>query len=345
MRRIYFILFTMAIACTAGAQTILNAGMETWRSNSAGGSSGPSFTIQAPGSWYGFDSTIIEDGEMYGPLLGAGSNWHTQLFEEDTIVNSGSKSAKLMTVLQDTFGYVGCIMSNAQIGLDLAAIFAGGITNPLDALTFSGGTETTLRIMTVSAYVMLKGGIDTMTHMMGGNDTGLLAVQAVCTAYGPDSVIGNGFVQIPPGSSFTQVTANVIYNDTISSCDLVRIIFSSSSSLAISGTSLDSTTLYVDDVSMTGVPEMHVGVKNITAEKAMVKVYPNPASGAIYFDGPQNAGLSVKLISVSGQIAAIQKLKGNDMLPVENLAPGIYSYMITDSVGSIVQQGKVSVCK
>jgi hypothetical protein len=345
MKKVYLLLVAIAAAFGTQAQTFSNAGMESWRTNTAGGSAGaPSFTIHAPISWYGFDSTIIEDGELFGGVIGAGTDWHAQLFEENTIIHGGTASAKLMTLKQDTFGYVGSIMSNAQLGLDIAALGGGtGGIDPLSALTFTGGTATTLRIMTVSAWTQLTGGIDTMTHMMGGADTGMMAVQAVCTAYGADSVIGTGFVQILRGTSFSEVTATVAYIDTYSTCDIIRVIFSSGSSFSISGTSLDSTTLYVDDVTMTGIPQVsHVAVNNVATSAKLVKVYPNPATNTVYFNGPQHAGLSVKIVSVTGQVMASQMLNGNDEVNIASLASGTYLYSISNAAGKAVQHGQIS---
>src|ERR1700733_553129 len=98
MKKIYLIV-CLLIACNgAFAQTFANAGMETWRNSTSGTS--PSFAVHAPTQWYGFDSLIIADGESFGSFIGAGSNWHAQLFQEATIVHSGSNSAKLMTLKQ-----------------------------------------------------------------------------------------------------------------------------------------------------------------------------------------------------------------------------------------------------
>ena len=347
MKKVLFFLFAAVGAFSLNAQTFANAGMETWRSGSAGGGlgGGPTFTIQAPTSWYGFDSTIIEDGELFGTFVGAGSDWHAQLFEENTIVHGGLASAKLMTLRQDTFGYAGGIMSNAQLGLDIGALTGSG--DPLTALTFTGGTPTTLRIMTVSAYVWFKGGIDTSTHMMGGVDSGMLAVQAVCTAYGADSVIGTGFLSILPDTGFSLVTANVHYVDTVSTCDVVRIIFSSAAALSIGGGSLDSSTLYVDDVSMTGVPQTHptTAIKNVVNGTELVKVFPNPASETICFSSLQKTGLTATLQSINGQTVATRTLTGNDMLNLRDLPAGIYPYTITDDKGGIVQRGQISITR
>ena len=74
MKKLYTLLLTLTAGSCAFAQTVPNAGMETWRTGTSGTS--PVFNIQAPGQWYGMDSLIIADGETYGPLIGAGNNWN-----------------------------------------------------------------------------------------------------------------------------------------------------------------------------------------------------------------------------------------------------------------------------
>lgn len=345
MKKLGLLLCAIVAGFISNAQTIANSDMEVWHSGTAGGGlgGGPTFTTYAPNTWFGLDSVIITDGELYGPLVGLGNDWKVQLFQEDVIVNGGLHSAKLMTLKQDTMGDIGGIMSNAKMDLDVTALLSGSLSDPLQALTFTGGTATTLRIMTVSAYVKLLGGIDTSTHMMGGNDTGMFAVQAVCTAYGADSVIGQGFVLIPPTSAFTQMTVNVTYTDTASSCDLVRIIFSSGSIFTI-GSLLDSTTLYVDDVTMTGVTQHYPppsAVSN-TTPNAKVKVYPNPAKDMLYLE-TQSTGLNASLMSITGQIVATQALTSKNCISTKDLPNGIYVYTISDNAGNTVQRGNVSV--
>jgi hypothetical protein len=324
----------MAFAGAAFAQTVPNGGMESWRNNTSGSS--PVIPIHAPIEWYGFDSLIISFGEMYGPLIdpSSGSDWKAQLFEESTIKNSGAKSAKLMTLQQDVITLASGILSNANVDIDVPAIIAGA--DPATAVTYSGGTPVTLRINTVSAWVEYFPGIDTSTGLTGV-DTGLLTVQAISTYGGQDSIIGIGVAIIPPCSTFTQITANVIYSDTTYTTDLMRIIFSSSGG---SMNPLDSSTLYIDDVSMAGSPQTGtVGIRATQNIKA-VHVYPNPASDALYFEGGEN--LQIRLASVNGQ-AIVAPKRSDNSVDVSALPSGLYFYTLTDASGAPVQRGKVVV--
>src|ERR1700743_2264829 len=128
------------------------------------------------------------------------------------------------------------------------------------------------------------------------NDTGLLEVQAISYISGQDSVVGSGTLKIAPtGSSFFQITDTIVYTDLVNTVDTIRVVFASSGGAA---KRLDSSILYVDDVSMATFPE---AVQNISSNNDFVKVYPNPANTVLNFECAQNADLTCQLYSISGQ--------------------------------------------
>ncbi len=328
MKKIYLFICVFMTGMASFAQTVSNAGMETWRTGTSGAVVAK--TIQAPAGWFGTDSLVIAMGQAL--LLDI--KMSPQLFREDTIVHNGAHSAKVMTKYQDTLRYLQGTLTNAMPSFSLPS-----------TISFNGGTPVTLKITTVSAYVAYFPGFDSATHLRG-KDTGTFSVNAYAHKHGADTLIGSGFVFIPPSDTFIQITANIVYTDTVDSVGLVRIFFTSSGGAT---NNLDSSTLYVDDVSMTGVPEPvpppvidHTLVRNISMNE-LVKVYPNPANGTLYFDGPQNAGLNCKLFSVNGQVVLTKALTGNDALDISTLPAGFYIYAITDMDGNIMQRGKVAV--
>ncbi|MFI5196651.1 MAG: T9SS type A sorting domain-containing protein [Chitinophagales bacterium] len=341
MKKVYFLLCALAVTCTSFAQTIvypLNPGFETWRTSSSG--SGPVVTIHAPTGWYGFDSLIINAQEQYDGLLYTGyspTNLNAQVFPETTKVHGGTSSAKIISVKQDTLGIFAGSISNAQPSLNIAALIGGG--SIANAITYTGGTATTLRITSVSAWVEYFPGKDSTGAI--GVDSGQITLQAIGTYAGADTVVGTGTFRIPPTSSFTLDTAKVVYVDTIHLVNKVRIFFASSGTTG----ALDSSTLYVDDVSMIGISQTDT-INNVTIQNVkndLVKIYPNPATGIIHLDGPQNAGLVCNLLSVSGQVAATKTLTGSDALDVSYLPAGLYFYTISDTNENIVQRGKIAV--
>lgn len=333
MKKLFTLLTSAFITVTSFGQTIDNAGMETWRTGTAG--FGPVIPIEAPHYWYGFDSLIIAAGEAFGSIISAGDDWKQQIFEENTFVHGGSAAALCVTVKQDTLGFMPGTLSNAQPVFNAGVIAGGG--DPADAVAFDGGTPTTLRVTSASAWVAFLPGKDPVSGAFGGTDAGVMNVQAIATIAGEDSVVGVGAAIIAPTTSYVQVTATVNYTTTAYNVHTVRIIFASGGA---AGAALDSSMLYVDDVSMVGEPQAvtHVAYKN-----NVVKVYPSPTNGTIYLNGPTNGGYTCSVSNVMGQVVASQQLKGSDKMELTAQPEGIYAYTITDRTGEIVQTGKVQV--
>jgi hypothetical protein len=322
------------LAAGASAQTIDNAGMETWRAGTSG--TAPVVTIAAPTQWHGFDSLVVAAGQLFGSIIGAGSDWKQQIYQENTFVHGGSAAAKLITVEQDVLGFIPGTLANAEPVLDAGVLAGGG--DPQDAISFSGGTATTLRPTTVSAWVAFYAGKDATSGAFGGDDAGVLNVQAIATVAGADSVVGVGSATIAPSAAYTEITANVDYTTTDYNVHTVRIIFASGGGSG--GGALDSSILFVDDVSMTGVPQ---AVTNVYGGVQVVKVAPNPATGMLYLNGLANAGYTCTLMSVTGRIMATQQLKGADKINISAIPSGLYIYRITDVTGVTVQTGKVDI--
>jgi len=259
-----------------------------------------------------------------------------QLFQEGTITHSGSYSAKMITLKQDTIGIFPGILSNALPHINASVIVSGG--SPASAISYTGGTAVTELVTTVSAWVQYKPGVDSMG--MPAQDTGIMIVQALANIGGVDSIVGTGTLVIPPtGPAFVQITDTLVYTTTAYAIDTIRVNFASSGGAL---NNMDSSTLWVDDVTMTGIPE---SVNSIALNTQAVKVYPNPANTTLTLEGPQNAGLSCQVYAVSGQVVITRTLTGNDILDVTNLPAGMYFYAISDKSGNTIQHGKVTVAK
>ena len=328
MNKIFLFISAIGIAFTSTAQTIPGGDMETWRTGSAG-----TITVAAPANWYGDDSIIIGLGQTYGTLLGASpSSWERNLFQENVIVHSGSHAAKIMTMLEDTLLIPG-VLTTAQTHIGITFAPTPGITG----VSFSGGDPLTVKPTTVSAWVQYFPGKDSTGAI--GIDSGVMNVQALSLIGGKDSVIGTGTITIGANSSWVQVTVNVNYPaDSTTPIDTMRITFTSSKG----GSALDSSTLYVDDVTMTSMANPVNGVKIINPSE-QVRVYPNPATGKLYFSTSANPGMEAVIYSISGQVATEKILTGYDAIDVSQLPSGLYFYSVYDKNGGIVQRGKVSV--
>jgi len=334
MRKVYFILCAIILPCVSFAQ-IPNLDMETWRHPTAG--AGTPVSLDVPASWYGSDSLIIGLGQTIGAIAlhTHDTDWRRQVFEESVIVHGGSHSAKIMTVKEDSFLVPG-VISNAIPSVTLS-FSPPGITG----IQLSGGSPVSVKPTSVSAWIKYFAGKDSAGTT--GIDSGRLSVQTLAHIGGKDSIIGVGTVVIPPSSSWLQVTANIVYSDTTHPVDTIRVSFSSGRA----ATGLDSSTLYVDDISMASVtnPIDHTGVHSV-AIKDQVKIYPNPTAGLLYIDCPMNEELNCNLYSLSGQVMVAKMLvAGHDVLDISSLPDGLYFYNIHDKGGNIVQRGKVAVSR
>jgi hypothetical protein len=339
MKKIYILTFLLAMGSASFAQTFANAGLETWHSGTSDGK-----TVHSPDEWYGYDSLVLATGATFSPLIHFGTPWqgNPQNFQETTIVHGGSSSAKLITLKQDTLGFFPAVLSNAKPSVNtttLLTILSTGTGDPTTALTLSGGTAVTQRITTVSAWVQYKPGIDSTGA--AGNDTGIMIVQAIGTVAGRDSTIGGGAMTIAPtpANTWVQITDTIFYTDSVTLVDTIRVSFASSGGAS---RILDSSTLYVDDVTMTGVPE---SVPTIMINNDLIKVYPNPVSSILNMDSPQRNDLSCQLFSISGQVVVSRKLASRNAIDVSALPAGLYFYTVSDNTGAIVQKGKVSLLK
>ncbi len=332
MKKLFLLLCVATLPCTMFAQFIPNAGMESWRTTSSG-AHGP-VSVEAPNGWFTSDSIIIALGQNPIIALALGTSdadWRRQIFKEPTTTHGGSFSAKVMTMLEDTFEVAG-IITNATPSVQIS-FSPPGITG----LSLNGGSPISVKPVSVSAWVQYYPGKDGTG--MTGIDSGLLTVQALGHVGGKDSVIGTGTAVIAPSSSWVQVTANIVYIDAVHAIDTFRIAFSSSKTAM----GLDSSTLYVDDVTMTTTANPdNSGVHTVSGNE-LVHVYPNPANGIVYISAPQNAGLSCKLFNTDGRVVAETALAGTDKLDVSKLPAGVYFYDIVDNNGSVVQKGKLSV--
>ncbi|MCF8450613.1 MAG: T9SS type A sorting domain-containing protein [Taibaiella sp.] len=330
MKKLSLIFACFFLAGNSFSQPVDNGGMETWRSSTAICLSPFSITpISAPTVWSGSDSLALALGPTVVGTGGAGFN--RQLFKETSFVHSGTACAKLMTALEGDLGYFPVFLSNGALSVDPSS------PDLEEAFTFNGGMAVTVMPTNVSAWVAYFPGKDTVTDTIGF-DEGLLTVQAVAKVGALDSIVGAGLVTISPSDVFTEVTANIVYTTSDYPVHSLRIIFASSADLTAA---LDSSTLYVDDVSMTSIPNPPpTNVSSYTSDDA-IRVYPNPAKSLFNVSGTNIYGFHCTLLSVTGQVVSNTLLTGTDKIDVSSLATGNYLYTITDKNGYTVKQGNI----
>ncbi|MBL7985883.1 MAG: S8 family serine peptidase [Flavobacteriales bacterium] len=89
--------------------------------------------------------------------------------------------------------------------------------------------------------------------------------------------------------------------------------------------------------------EMSIGVKE-SGSAASFTAYPNPADNALFIGLPEGAsGLDVELLDGAGRTLARSRAAGDRVIiPIEDLANGLYLYRILDQ-GAVKAQGKFQV--
>jgi hypothetical protein len=260
-----------------------------------------------------------------GPLLYPGSTFVRQTFQT-TDVHQGSFAVKIITRNQSGLGIAPGVLTNAQPTVDVSHF---NPSDPLSSIHYVGGTAITRRVGTVYAWVK---------YFAQSSDNGEIVVQAHTTVSGKDSIIGVGDVSVPALGSYTIVPVSVSYIAT--SLNPQSVIISLFSSAPGSAATADSSTMYIDDVSM----EM-VDVPGVEQEKETISCYPNPGRGVIRLTGPADKPTRWQLYDVNGKRVASKIFTGSTALDVSDIAPGNYAYIASDDKGIVIQKGKYSIEK
>src|SRR5690606_392208 len=172
-----FLLFALApLFMQVQAQTVPNAGLETWRSYSSAGAN----NLEAPDSWFGIDSLLY----LYGPL--AGFTAQKVLYKEATSIASGAAAAKLISKDIGSGFVAPGVLVNAEPHIDINNF------NPNDTLGsifYTSGLPVTSRVYSLSAMVKYTAGNGATS------DYGVMSINVIKSGAGHnggDSVIGRG---------------------------------------------------------------------------------------------------------------------------------------------------------
>lgn len=292
MKRLFILIAGLACASQGDAQTIIGGDMETWKSYTS-----IIVPLTRPDGWNTSDS-------LYSILkLASGSTYTGRVTKSTTIKHTGTASAKLISGTDS----LPSVLTNATIEFD---VVSGEVIT-------SGGTKVTTRISAVNAWIQYASA--------GSADTGLVYVEAYKNgigAGGTDSLVGSGSELIVPGSSFTKVSAELEYDNATVVPDRIMVGFI---------TSLDDvappagTTMYVDDVTMSGT----TGIETPLVNDQNIKVFPNPAVNELHVSTELNEPMVVELYNTRGQVVLSQKIQKQAEVNVSGLASGSYIYVIS----------------
>lgn len=323
MKPIYFALPFLLLAGSARAQ-VVNGGLESWNSFSVGFPI-PTISLEEPIGWDGTDSLVY----TYGPIASPGGSFNRQLFKTTTEQHAGTAAAKVMSRVQDVYGVAPGLLTNAEVDIDFDNFDPD---DPFAAVTFSGGTLVSQKVTSLSAWIKY------LPKTAGGlQDKGQITVQAVATVNGNDTVVGEGFYLIDqPVSSYTQVTVPLIYVPNAPTPNRLLAVFVSSVPSATSDP-VDSSTLFVDDVSITTA----IGVQEVLfGERIDCSV--NPVAHTLSFSTAYQGRLQVQVFGSNGQLLQQFPFTGKTTVPYA-WPSGIYAYRISDAQGRTVKKDKLLI--
>lgn len=292
----------------------LQGDLENWRTYS----SGTANNLELPSGWSSADSLV----HYYAPMALATPQ---KQVAKSASAHGGSYAAEITTKnLNGLIGTLTGILTNGMLGFDPNQ-FTG---DPLDAITYSGGTPVSQRMSGVSAWIK---------YVPNGNDTATMLVEAVKNIGGkPDSVVGRGEMLITSSANWKQIVCNISYVNASIVPDTIIIGFLSSASVAPQ----DGSMLTVDDVDF-----VTVGLNDPAQQDTRVTVYPNPAKDVISFETKEKGSFTWEAYNLQGQKVGQKVFNGKASAEISNLPNGIYTYSVYNQDGAQVQRGKFNVAK
>lgn len=319
-------LLTLTIAAFMGAismnaQTLPNAGFENWQSYTV--ITAPTTPFERPTGWFGSDSLLF-----FAKVLMGNPPIQKQLLKSSTEKHSGTYSVELTTKDQDTFGVLPGVLANASIKVDILNFDPN---DPLSSFSYEGGTAINQRVSAVSAWVK---------YNQQNNDQGQLIAQAVLAGAGTggsDSVVGTGTATISSSATFTQVSANITYNDPNVVPDKLLVIVLSSI-MSSSNTPQAETVLWVDDMTVSG-PN---GIEEFLLGNNAVSAYPNPANDVVNFKTDVSGQLTLAVYDLSGKLQYQTSFENAHSLQTSGWAAGTYIFNARNSDGALVGSGRIT---
>lgn len=248
--------FVRSLALAAGllgasqtlAQTIPNAGFETWVTRS---------TVEVPQDWTTFDEAIKSS-----PL---GALYSTTTTTKDAGSRTGSFAARMETkndpFLSTLLGPVPGALLLGRVDIEDAGTAAEDL-----AIGDVGGLPFTARSANMQFYYRLTGASALA-------DSAYALVALTRTVGGNVQTIASGSLRLLPAAAYTQATVPLSYQSSLAP-DSIHIVFASS----VAGVPTVGTALLVDDVVMTGT----VASTQDAALATALTVYPNPSAGGVF---------------------------------------------------------------
>lgn len=318
--KILFYAITLVFSCLAtlgvSAQTITNAGFETWATRGI---------AEAPINWLTFDDILAFEDPGYV--------YNTGVVTKSTDAHSGSFAAKLTnTAFRDnnggSFVQEGVVILGTKISSDNA--YYEGYP--------SGGVAFTTRPAQFQFFYKFTGPASDVPIA-----TVLLTKQGAPGKL-PDIIGGGTLTLAPTTGGYAGVAANIIYTSSATP-DSVRIQFSSGTA----NTDTDHTkiaagsVLLVDDISLTGTA---LSVRADAGTQAQLTVSPNPSpAGRFHLSAPDQPALAsapYAVLDLTGRVVAQQPALAvpspSRDIDLSGLSAGIYLLRVDSKQGALVRQ-------
>lgn len=319
MKRIYLLLSFLLTAGWCQAQNVYGT-LDNWHNYTVGF---PPKTLEAPTGWVGADSLVC----TYGPMADPTGNFRKQLFQT-TDVHTGAAAARLITLDQEALGLIPGMMTNAEMDIDLGNFDPD---DPMASLILSGGTDVNQQISTVSAWIKYE------PRTAVTQDRGQIGVQAIAVIGGQDSVVGLGMhIVNGPINTYTKIDVPVTYVPGAPNPTVIRIGFFSSI-ISDASDPVDSSVMYVDDVSITnaqGVEEVLFGTP--------VNCAVNAATRSISLSTEYTRPLRFQVFSSNGQLVQEKTFVRQTGISYD-WASGIYAFRVLDEQGRILKKDKLLI--
>jgi hypothetical protein len=324
MKKILYALLGLALAAShaASAQTIPNAGFETWATRNG---------AESPTGW-------LTDADVYGYYAQiAASNFQIGSVTKSTDAHGGSFAAKLTSTNdQDNGGNTIVVPGELVLGTKTGTYSYQGL--PL------GGTNYAARPTQMQFFYKYSGAVA---------DSALVLVYFTKTTNGVPAIVGAGGGFLNPTTTYTGVNASIGYSDNTTTPDSVHIVLTSGYSRLLYNPRTGATrfpsnikagsTLLIDDISFSGAP---LAARADASTQALLTIAPNPSPGGRFVlnapDKPELAAAPWQVLDGLGRIVAQQAAQpapsGQRELDLSALSAGVYLLRLDAKQGAIVRQ-------
>lgn len=335
---IYTSLLTVCGLPVLTAQTLTNAGLETWEEAPI-----PNiYDIEFPTEWNGSDKLISDNALLMGII---GITPEKQVFKT-TDKYEGEFAARLETkFLGDTIGNIPGLLVNADLTLNMEALAENpDITQFTSFINFASGTPLLgKKCDTVKAWVKAPA-----TNEEDASLT-VYAFQVGPGSNGEDTLITIGSAEVniaAQGDEYFELVAPLIYSNPENTATDTLIIAFSSSAYTAPGQNIAGNTLFVDDVSII-TSEGNTGINQPLFSDNELQVFPNPSNGKIQVSintGLPVNGLQLIISDVQGRVQHQSVLQqAVSSFDFSTWPAGLYLYQIKDDASGRSTSGKLSI--